>query len=89
MDCLLELGDLSPDERTQIERQMTREHASHGVDEVLAEASGMLSGLSQCAGLVVAEKQVNRIKHIEFVNLDAGARLWCSSARTAQLKTAS
>jgi heat-inducible transcriptional repressor len=75
VDCLLELGDLSPDERTQIERQMTAEHARQGVNEVLAEASGMLSGLSQCAGLVVAEKQVNRIKHMEFVNLDAGRAL--------------
>jgi len=75
VDCLLELGDLSPEERTQIERQMTAEHARQGVNEVLAEASGMLSGLSQCAGLVVAEKQINRIKHIEFVNLDAGRAL--------------
>jgi len=75
VDCLLELGDLSPAERTQIERQMTSEQARHGVNEVLAEASGMLSGLSRCAGLVVAEKQINRIKHIEFVNLDAGRAL--------------
>jgi heat-inducible transcriptional repressor len=49
---------------------MTAEHTRQGVDEVLSEASGMLSGLSRCAGLVVAEKQINRIKHIEFVNLD-------------------
>jgi len=70
VDCLLELGDLSAREREQIQRQMTSEHAAQGVDEVLAEASGMLSGLSRCAGLVVAEKQIYRIKHIEFVNLD-------------------
>jgi heat-inducible transcriptional repressor len=70
VDCLLEIGDLSTREREQIQRQMTAEHARHGVDEVLSEASGMLSGLSRCAGLVVAEKQINRIKHIEFVNLD-------------------
>ncbi|MFP3921351.1 MAG: heat-inducible transcriptional repressor HrcA [Dichotomicrobium sp.] len=75
VDCLLELGDLSAREREQIQRQMTREHASQGVDEVLSEASGMLSGLSRCAGLVVAEKQVTRIKHIEFVNLDTGRAL--------------
>ena len=30
----------------------------------------MLSGLSRCAGVVLAEKQVSRIKHIEFVSLD-------------------
>ncbi len=70
VDCLLEIGDLSSKEREQIQRQMTAEHARQGVDDVLAEASGMLSGLSRCAGLVVAEKQINRIKHIEFVNLD-------------------
>jgi heat-inducible transcriptional repressor len=70
VDCLLEIGDLSVREREQIQRQMTAEHARQGVDEVLSEASGMLSGLSRCAGLVVAEKQINRIKHIEFVNLD-------------------
>ena len=70
VDCLLEVGDLSVREREQIQRQMTAEHARQGVDEVLSEASGMLSGLSRCAGLVVAEKQINRIKHIEFVNLD-------------------
>ncbi len=70
VDCLLEIGDLSVREREHIQRQMTAEHARQGVDEVLSEASGMLSGLSRCAGLVVAEKQINRIKHIEFVNLD-------------------
>ncbi len=75
VDCLLEIGDLSTREREQIQRQMTAEHARQGVDEVLTEASGMLSGLSRCAGLVVAEKQINRIKHIEFVNLDNGRAL--------------
>jgi len=75
VDCLLELGDLSAREREQIQRQMTSEYANQGVDDVLAEASGMLSGLSRCAGLVVAEKQIYRIKHIEFVNLDKGRAL--------------
>jgi len=75
VDCLLQIGDLSSHERAQIQRQMTGDHPRHGVDEVLSEASGMLSGLSRCAGLVVAEKQINRIKHIEFVNLDNGRAL--------------
>jgi heat-inducible transcriptional repressor len=75
VDCLLELGDLSAAERSQIERQMTGDQVHHGVNEVLAEASGMLSGLSRCAGLVLAEKQITRIKHIEFVSLDTGRAL--------------
>jgi heat-inducible transcriptional repressor len=31
----------------------------------------MLSGLSRCAGVVIAEKQIERVKHIDFVRLDA------------------
>ena len=30
----------------------------------------MISGLSHCAGVVLAEKQVSRLKHIEFVPLE-------------------
>ena len=40
--------------------------------EVLAEASSMLSGLSSCAGLVLAPKTDRTLKHIEFVNLGPG-----------------
>ena len=35
----------------------------------------MISGLSHCAGLVLAEKQVSRLKHIEFVPLDPARAL--------------
>ncbi len=70
VDGLLELGDLSEQERLQIERQITADQAHRGINDVLSEASGMLSGLSRCAGLVLAEKQITRIKHIEFVGLD-------------------
>lgn len=37
---------------------------------MLAEASNMISGLSHCAGVVLAEKQVRRLKHIDFVPLE-------------------
>jgi transcriptional regulator of heat shock response len=43
--------------------------------QVLEEASALLSGLSHCAGLVVAPKQNMRLKHIEFVNLGPGRAL--------------
>lgn len=71
VDSLLEVGDLSESEREQIERQITAAQTPHGFNDILAEASGMLSGLSRCAGLVLAEKQIHRLKHIEFVSLDA------------------
>ena len=35
----------------------------------------MLSGLSRCAGVVLTEKLIHRVKHIEFVRLDAGRAL--------------
>ncbi len=69
VDGLLELGDLKDAERTQIETQIGG--GQRGISELLTEASEMLSGLSRCAGVVIAEKQVERVKHIDFVRLDA------------------
>jgi heat-inducible transcriptional repressor len=42
---------------------------------VLREVGEMISGLSHCAGVVLAEKQDARLKHIEFVNLEPGKAL--------------
>ncbi len=73
VDGLLEVGDIEDAERDQLNRQLRSyaEGSAGTASEVLAEAGGMLSGLSHCAGVVLAEKQVSRIKHIEFVSLDA------------------
>lgn len=72
VDCLLEVSGLQEAEREQIERQLrVSEARNRAMDEVLNEASDMLSGLSRCAGVVIAEKQVSSIKHIEFVPLDS------------------
>src|SRR5581483_3488523 len=40
------------------------------VDAVLSEASGLLSGLTRAAGVVLAGKSNTRLKHIEFVRLE-------------------
>jgi heat-inducible transcriptional repressor len=71
VDALLELGDLDEKERTQIEKQIGGQGSRAGVSDLLSEAGEMLSGLSRCAGVVLAEKLNNRVKHIEFVRLDA------------------
>ena len=42
---------------------------------MLSEAGEMISGLSHCAGVVLADKQVTRLKHIEFVPLEPGKAL--------------
>ncbi|MGW8205927.1 MAG: heat-inducible transcriptional repressor HrcA [Hyphomicrobiaceae bacterium] len=69
VDGLLEIGDLSSDERQNIERQIAGRPQT-SFDSVLSEASNMISGLSHCAGVVLADKQVRRLKHIEFVSLE-------------------
>ncbi len=74
VDGLLEVGDLSEAERRQIEMQIGASQAK-SVDQMLIEAGEMISGLSHCAGVVLAEKQVSRLKHIEFVPLEPGKAL--------------
>lgn len=73
VDGLLEHGNLSSDERDQIESQCAA--SGRSVSEVLEEASKLLSGLSHCAGLVVAPRVVEPLKHIEFVSLGPGRAL--------------
>lgn len=72
VDALLEVGDLSPAERSQIKGQISGTPQDKAIEDVLTEAGEMLSGLSRCAGVVLAETQMQRVKHIEFVRLDAG-----------------
>lgn len=70
---LLEVGDLSEDERRNIEGLAAAR--DRGLSEVLAEATSVLSGLSSCAGLVTAPKTDRPLKHIEFINLAPGRAL--------------
>jgi len=74
VDAMLEVGDMSGDERTKIESQIANSEKS-SVDQVLNEASEMISGLSHCAGVVFADKQISTLKHIEFVALEPGKAL--------------
>ena len=70
---LLEVGRLSNDERANIELQC--QAAGRSIPEMLEEATTMLSGLSQCAGLVLAPKSESPLKHVEFVALGPGRAL--------------
>jgi heat-inducible transcriptional repressor len=67
VDGLLEVGNLNPDERKGIETQLAV--SGRSINDVLTQASSMLSGLSQCAGLVVTPKRDPALKHVEFVPL--------------------
>lgn len=74
VDGLLEIGNLSEEDRKSIEAQV-RIKREKSIDQVLSEAGEMMSGLSHCAGVVLAEKRVALVKHIEFVPLEPGRAL--------------
>ena len=67
VDGLLEVGNLANDERRGIEAQLAA--SGRKMEDVLLQATTMLSGLSQCAGLVVTTKRDPALKHVEFVSL--------------------
>ncbi len=75
VDALLEVGDISPEERSQIQAQISGSARDRRVQDVLTEAGDMLSGLSGCAGIVLAEKQASPLKHVEFLPLPEGRAL--------------
>lgn len=70
---LLELGKLDDDERQRIDRRCRA--AGKSLEQALEEAVTMLSGLSRCAGIVLAPKTHRALKHIEFVQLGPGRAL--------------
>ncbi len=70
VDALLEVGDLTQDERHQIDVQVKASQQANSAEQVLTEASQMLSGLSMGAGVVLTHKSDMRLKHIEFVRIE-------------------
>lgn len=73
VDGLLELGNIAPEERNVIDKQC--DVAGRNFEEILGEATSLLSGLSQCAGLVLAPKSETSLKYLEFVPLSPGRAL--------------
>jgi len=69
VDAMLEVGAVDEAERSQISRQI--EGQSGKLEDLLTEASSLLSGLSHGAGVVIAAKSDMLLKHVEFVRLDA------------------
>ena len=74
VDALLEIGDLSVDERRSIESQMRANEPGRTMESLLNEASQALSGLSRGAGVVLSGKTDLRLKHVEFVRIESSAR---------------
>lgn len=73
VDGLLEVGAISAQERQALDAQCAVRGRS--LEQVLEEASSALSGLSGCAGLVMAPKREGALKQIEFIALGPGRAL--------------
>ena len=75
VDALMQIGDLSEDDRRSIEAQVAASGKGKSLEGVLTEASALLSGLTHAAGVVLTTKSNIHLKHIEFVRLEPGRAL--------------
>jgi heat-inducible transcriptional repressor len=80
----MQIGDLSDKDRVAIEGQVAA--AGTTVENVLTEASGLLSGLARAAGVVLTAKANVRMKHIEFVRLEPERALVILVAEDGQVE---
>ena len=71
VDAFLEVGDLGHSEREAIEEKVRVAGDGRPFENLLTEASQLLSGLSRGAGIVVTSKSDLRLKHIEFIRLES------------------
>ncbi|WP_377291348.1 heat-inducible transcriptional repressor HrcA [Rhizobium sp. SG2393] len=69
VDAFMQVGDLSPEDRASIDRQVRAGDRDQSVEGLLADASQMLSGMSRGAGLVITQKNDPVLKHVEFIRL--------------------
>ena len=86
VDALMQVGDLSEQDRRSIEAQVAGAHTIKAMEAVLTEASQMLSGLTRSAGVVLTAKANARLKHIEFVQLEPERALAVLVAEDGQVE---
>ncbi len=84
VDALMEIGDLNENDRRSIEGQVAATGTS--VENLLTRASGLLSGLTRAAGVVLTAKLNVRLKHIEFVRLEPERALVVLVAEDGQVE---
>jgi heat-inducible transcriptional repressor len=73
VDGLMELGDVGDADRREIEKRLAGRGRSF--EDMLNEASVLLSGLAGGAGIVVTPVREAGVKHVEFVSLGTGQAL--------------
>ena len=86
VDALMQIGDLTERDRKAIEAQVAGAGQSKSLEAVLTEASGLLSGLSRAAGVVLTAKSNQRLKHVEFVRLEPERALVVLVAEDGQVE---
>jgi len=86
VDALMQIGDLGEQDRKAIEAQVAGSAQAKSLEAVLTEASGLLSGLSRAAGVVLTVKSNHRLKHIEFVRLEPERALVVLVAEDGQIE---
>ena len=70
VDAFMDTGEVTDEERALIQNQLGAEGNHAHTEQLLTEASQMLSHMSNGAGLVLAAKRDGAMKHIEFVRLE-------------------
>ncbi|PCI03187.1 MAG: heat-inducible transcriptional repressor HrcA [Hyphomicrobiales bacterium] len=70
VDSFMEIGNLGKHEQKVIEAKVQDASNGQTMENILVEASQMLSGLSRSAGMVITTKNDIRLKHIEFIRLE-------------------
>jgi len=86
VDALMQVGDITEQERRAIEAQVAATGTAKSVEAVLTEASTLLSGLTRSAGVVLTAKSNVRLKHIEFVRLEPERALVVLVAEDGQVE---
>jgi len=86
VDALMQIGDLTENDRKAIEAQVAASGQGKSVETVLTEASGLLSGLTRAAGVVLTAKSNMRLKHVEFVRLEPERALVVLVAEDGQVE---
>ena len=86
VDALMEIGDVTEQDRRSIQAQIAAAGAGKSLESVLTEASTALSGLTRAAGVVLAAKTNVRLKHVEFVRLEPERALVVLVAEDGQVE---
>lgn len=73
VDSLLQLGDVPPDEKREIDARIAS--AGSNPQDVMGAASDLLSGLAGGAGLVVTPERDAPVRHAEIVGIGPGQAL--------------